>query len=141
MGFKVFADANLLLDFSLKRENYSSAREIIRNAIEGKIQLFITPSVLHITAYWVTKGYGNKRAKELLLSLLADIEVVDCDHSTCVMAIHSGINDIEDALQYYTALKHGIEYFISADKMLKKTAIPQLPVYTAEEFLEKHTLQ
>ena len=137
MAFKVFADANLLLDFSLKRENYPAARQIIRNAIEQKIELFTTPSVLHITAYWVTKGYGSKKAKELLLSLLADMQVIDCTHATCVMAVNSSIDDIEDALQYYTALQHGLEYFVSADKRLKKAAMPLLPVYTAIEFLEE----
>jgi hypothetical protein len=54
---------------------------------------------------------------------------------TSLVALNSEIDDIEDALQYYTALKHQTEYFISADKKLKKSAIPQLPVYSADEFL------
>lgn len=45
------------------------------------------------------------------------------------------MTDIEDALQYYTALHHKIDYFISCDKQLKKAAIPSLPVYLPEEFL------
>jgi predicted nucleic acid-binding protein len=135
MVFKVFADANLLLDFLLKRNNYDTAHAIIKKGVEGKIQLFTTPAVMHITAYWTTKAYGNSRAKELLLALLIDVQIIDCDHVTSLVALNSEIEDIEDALQYYTALKHQTEYFISADKKLKKSAIPQLPVYSADEFL------
>lgn len=135
MVFKVFADANLLLDFLLKRNNYDTALAIIKKGVEGKIQLFTTPAVMHITAYWTTKAYGNSRAKELLLALLIDVQIIDCDHVTSLVALNSEIDDIEDALQYYTALKHQTEYFISADKKLKKSAIPQLPVYSADEFL------
>lgn len=135
MVFKVFADANLLLDFLLKRNNYDTAHAIIKKGVEGKIQLFTTPAVTHITAYWTTKAYGNSRAKELLLALLIDVQIIDCDHVTSLVALNSEIDDIEDALQYYTALKHQTEYFISADKKLKKSAIPQLPVYSADEFL------
>jgi predicted nucleic acid-binding protein len=137
MVFKVFADANLLLDFLLKRNNYDTAHAIIKKGVEGKIQLFTTPAVMHITAYWTTKAYGNSRAKELLLALLIDVQIIDCDHVTSLVALNSEIEDIEDALQYYTALKHQTEYFISADKKLKKSAIPQLPVYSADEFLSE----
>jgi predicted nucleic acid-binding protein len=135
MASKVFADANLLLDFTLKRQNYEAAREMIRHSIEGVIQIYITPSILHIAAYWTSNTYGSVKSKMILLALLADIQVIDCDHSTALVAINSNMNDIEDALQYYTALKFGMDYFISSDKNLKKSAIPQLPVYTAAEFL------
>jgi predicted nucleic acid-binding protein len=135
MASKVFADANLLLDFTLKRENYEAAREMICHSIDGVIQIYITPYVLHIAAYWTTKTYGSAKSKLILLALLADVQIIDCDHATALVAINSNMNDIEDALQYYTALKFGMDYFISSDKNLKKTAIPQLPVYTAAEFL------
>jgi hypothetical protein len=46
------------------------------------------------------------------------------------------MNDIEDALQYYTAMHHKIPYFISNDKKLKKESINTLPVYTSSEFVK-----
>jgi hypothetical protein len=76
----------------------------------------------------------------LLLALLADVQIIDCDHATALMDINSNVSDIEDALQYYTALKFGMEYFISGDKKLKRFAIPQLPVFTAGEFLKEFPL-
>jgi len=45
------------------------------------------------------------------------------------------MTDIEDALQYYTALHHKIDFFITEDKDLQKSAIPNLPVYSSQDFL------
>lgn len=137
MAFKVFLDANILLDFTLRRPGYPEAKQLIQKGIDGDLQLTTTPAVLHITGYWLTKAYSSSTAKELIISFLTDIEIIDCDHATAVMAINSAINDIEDALQYYAALKHNAIYFISSDKQLKKSAIPQLPVYTAKELLNE----
>lgn len=137
MASKVFADANLLLDVLLQRENEPFGKQIMQYAIVGEIELLTTPAVLHICAYWLTKSYGAARAKQLLSALLAEVRIIDCDHATALIAINSNMEDIEDALQYYAALNAAADYFISADKKLKKRAIPQLPVYTAAEFLKE----
>jgi len=135
MAFKIFLDANILLDFTLKRKDYELSRALIEMGIGGRIQAFITPSVIHIVAYWLTKAYGNLKAKELLLTLLADVQVIDVNHEISLNALHSKMNDIEDALQYYTALHHRLDYFITRDKGLKKAAIAVLPVCSPEEFI------
>ncbi len=137
MASRVFLDANILLDFILKREAYPVARKIMELAINGQIQAFITPSIVHIVGYWLTKAYGNAKAKELLLTLLADVGVIDIGHEITLTALHSKIKDIEDALQYYTAIHHKVDIFISRDKDLQKAAIPTLPVYTPDEFLKE----
>lgn len=135
MASKVFLDANILLDFTLKRDEYEQSRKIIELAINGAIRAFITPSIVHIVGYWLTKAYGNAKAKEILLTLMADVTVIDLPHEIALNALHSKITDIEDALQYYTAVYHKLDYFISRDKQLQKQGIPVLPVYTPKEFL------
>jgi hypothetical protein len=46
------------------------------------------------------------------------------------------MEDMEDALQYYSALTHEADIFISSAKQLRKAAIPLLPVLTPAEFLK-----
>lgn len=130
-------DANVILDYALKRNDYETAKEILLLAIDGTIQGYITSSIVHICGYWLTKAYGHDKSKKLLSSLLADVKVLDINHETAIAALHSSIKDIEDALQYYTALQHKLEYFISRDKQLHKEAIPLLPIYTPEQFLKE----
>ncbi|ANI88931.1 hypothetical protein A9P82_06255 [Arachidicoccus ginsenosidimutans] len=135
MASKIFIDANVLLDFTLKRDNYPVTRQLFSHIVAGKVAAFVTPSVIHITAYWLVKAYGNSKTKEILLGLLAHIKVIDTSHEIVLNAISSRMTDIEDALQYYTALHFQTDYFISEDKKLKKSAIASLPVFTVKEFL------
>lgn len=136
MASKIFLDANVLLDFLLKRTDYNDSKKIIQLVIDKRIRAFITPAIVHIVAYWVVKAYGIEKTKELLLTLLADITVIDSSHQITLTALHSKIDDIEDALQYYTAIHYKIDYFISRDKKLQKSAIASLPVYNLKEFFD-----
>lgn len=138
MAFRVLLDANILLDFTLQRKDFASARKLIEWAMVGRIHAFITPAILHIVGYWLTKEYGADQAKEILLTLLVDIQVIDIGHEASVNALHSQMTDIEDALQYYTALHHKLDYFITRDRDLIKSAIPILPAYSPEEFIKSN---
>lgn len=139
MASKIFLDANVLLDFTLKREGYETAKEVVALAVAGLVQAFITPAIVHIVGYWLSKAYGHAKAKQILLTLLLDIKVIDINHEVILTALHSKMGDIEDALQYYTAIYHKVDYFISSDKQLKKAAIPGLPVYAPKEFIKHFT--
>ena len=140
MAYKVFLDANILLDFTLKRNEYEQSKQIIEKVIGGTIHAFITPSIIHIVGYWLTKVYGNVKAKEILLTLMADVTVIDLPHEHVLNALHSKITDIEDALQYYTAIHHKLDYFVSRDVQLQKQSMPLLPVCTPQELLAELSL-
>ncbi|MDB4904049.1 MAG: hypothetical protein JWQ63_3330 [Mucilaginibacter sp.] len=135
MAVKIFLDANILLDYALNREHYTEAEKVLDLVVNKKVHAFITSSVLHITCYWVSKVYGNIKTKNLLISFLADISIIDIPHEIALAALNSRIDDIEDALQYYTAIHHKLDYFISRDKQLQKDSIPILPVFTPHEFM------
>ncbi len=137
MAFKVFLDANVLLDFLLKRGHYEDARDIMSLVIEGKVNAYITPVIVHIVGCWLAKAYGSEKAKQLLLSLLDNVRAIDISHELTLLALNSKIDDIEDALQYYTAIHNQLDYFISRDKKFQKSAIPSLPVIDPSHFLKQ----
>lgn len=136
MASKLFLDANILLDLTLKREGYGQAKQIAETAILGLIRLYTSSSIIHIVGYWLTKAYGPNKAKELLLALLDDVQILETNHETTTDALHSNMIDIEDAIQYHTALYHKLDAFISRDKHLQKASTSTLPIYTPEEFLK-----
>ncbi len=140
MAFKVFLDANVLLDFTLKRKAYPESKRLFELIVSKQIKGFITPAIVHIVGYSLTKAYGAKESKKLLLSILSDVQSVDIPHQVVVNALLSNINDNEDALQYYAGLDHNLDYFISENKLLKKQSNSILPVYTAKEFLKEFDL-
>lgn len=51
-------------------------------------------------------------------------------------ALNSRFSDKEDALQYYTAINHGADYFITRNIKDYKNAIETLQVFTPLEFLQ-----
>jgi predicted nucleic acid-binding protein len=137
MAFRIFLDANVLLDFTLKREgNYATARKLMEWAVKGRVQAYITPAVVQVMCQQLIAAYGAERAKELLLALLAEVQVIDTGHEITVSALHSKMSNMEDALSYYTALHHKLDYFITRNSELPKAAIPGLPVCTPEEFIQ-----
>ncbi|MCY1524939.1 hypothetical protein D9M68_599000 [compost metagenome] len=135
MGFKIFLDANIVLDYALKRENYAELRTIFKWEESGKVNFYISLSVVHIVNYFLTKYLGQVIAKTTLLKLLQVISVVDGNHDTVLLAIQNNNPDIEDALQYEVAYKNRVDYFMSADKLLKKYADHRLPVVNVSEVL------
>lgn len=138
MAFRVFLDADILLDFTLKKETYPIVRQLMEWMVRGRVQVFVTAAVIRDIGRALTKAYGVDQAKALLLALLAEVQIIDAGYETTVNALHSRMEDIPEALSYYAALHHRLDYFITRDKNLSKAAIPVLPVCTPEEFIKKN---
>jgi len=64
------------------------------------------------------KGIWIAKSKSLLLELLSIVTVIDTPHEVMIAGLNSRMSDIEDSLQYNTALHHKMD-FISGDKGLK----------------------
>jgi len=137
MAFKVFLDANVLLDYFLKRQLYIDSKQVIALSINAEIEACTSAGIIQIVAHWLTKAYGVEKTKELLLTLVKDVGVIYISEETLLWALRSNISDIEDAFQYYVAVQYGVDYFISHDKKLKKEALPVLPILTASELLKR----
>ncbi len=133
---RVFLDANVILDFTLKRETYEDCFQLIKKTELGEILSYISPSIIQMSGYWLAKAYGWEQAKKILVALTNIITVVDCDHEIVVNGLKSSFKDVEDAIQYFTALNHKMDFFISLDKEFKKYAYENLEVQSPEEFLE-----
>jgi predicted nucleic acid-binding protein len=138
MGFRIFVDTDILLDFLLKRSSYQIVRRLVDWAVGGRVQLFTSPAILRDIAWELTKAYGAAQAKELLLALLAILQLVDAGYDTAVSALQSEIGNISGAISYHTALNHRLDYFITHDTSLLGVVNPVLPAYTAIDFLNRH---
>jgi len=139
MAFKIFLDANVILDFALRREvGYDNAKKIVQSVIDGKFNAYITPAIVHIAGYYLTRAYEAETAKKILLALLTDITTIDIPHSITLHALRSSMMDIEDALQYYSAQYHDLDYFVSRDKpLLNFNGKDKLPVIHPKDFVNQ----
>jgi len=136
MAVKIFLDANVILDFLLKRPHYHQSRQLFQLIVDHRVSAITSPSIVHILIYWLGKAYGPVQCRSMLSLLFQDVEVAAVDHQLVQEALHGSMRDLEDALQYHTALRHRADYFVSRDADLKRDATTALPVLTPEELLE-----
>ena len=136
MQKKIFLDANILLDLLLKRDGHESSRQLIDAIIRGLVKGYTSVSVLHILAYWLQKAYGTATAKKLLLSLSEEVTFIDCSHASATLALHASFSDIEDAVQYQTAIQHKVHFFITRDRGIIRQSNKALPALSPKVFLE-----
>jgi len=72
-----------------------------------------------------------------LLNLLSIINVIDPPQNIINKALHANFNDIEDALQVYTALHFNMDCFITSDKKLKKETSSTLPILSPSDYVKE----
>ena len=135
MSNRIYLDANILLDYVLDRPEKESAGKILQLINKGIIKAYISSSIIHILSYVLSKTFSVEKTKEVIISIIHDIELIDMPKEIVLQSLNSKMNDIEDALQYHVALYNKIDFFISNDKKLKKEAIPALPIYTPKELM------
>ena len=135
MSNRIYLDANILLDYVLDRPEKESAAKILQLINNGNIKAYISSSIIHILGYVLSKNFSIEKTKEVIISIIHDIELIDMPKEIVLQSLNSKMNDIEDALQYHVALYNKIDFFISNDKKLKKEAIPALPIYTPKELI------
>lgn len=133
MASKIFLDANIILDYILKRNHFQEIKALFQLEQKATIRFYMSSSVVHIIGYFLTKTLGSSVAKTTMLKLLNNIQVVDGSHITTILAMQSDNPDIEDALQYEIAIKNKMDYFLSADKKFQKYSTVKLPIVSVLE--------
>ena len=105
---KVFLDTNVLLDYLAARTPFDqAAKKIFQQAESGQIELFISALSLCNIAYIFRKLSPGANIQQILteISQLATITAVD---SIVISdALQSAFRDFEDAVQSFSAFRHG----------------------------------
>lgn len=145
MDYKIFADTNVFLDHLLERtSDWHYARDTFAMAERREILIVTSSSSL------VNVLYGLKQQKKLTQQdiitiinyVLGYVRLLQTKEATFISALSSWFSDLEDAIQYYTALDAmDIDYFITSNTKDYKKALPQLPVITPKQFITLHNKQ
>ena len=133
---RLFLDANILV--SVLNKEYPifmySAR-ILSLADERTIKLFTSPTCIAIAFYFSSKKSGGPKAKEKIASLRQHIQITTLDEHCVMQALNNPqVNDLEDGIQYYTALKHSCEFIITEN--VRDFHFSDIQVRDSESFLK-----
>lgn len=76
------------------------------------------------------------KSSQILELILSYTQLSYTSNQSFKSALQAGFNDLEDAIQYYTALDAGsIDYFITSDIKDYKKASFELPALTPKQFI------
>lgn len=132
---KIFIDSDIILDVLAQRNQfYAPAARLLTAIVKGRVAAFTSPLVIANTYYLLSKIRSKKIALQSIKRLKVYISVLSMDESAVDFALNSLFSDFEDALQYYTAKSHDINFIITRNKKDFKRS--KISVCTAEEYLK-----
>ena len=136
---KLFVDTDVILDLLGQRiPHFHFSAVLFTFAEMKKLELYTSPLILANTFYILRKQLGNDEAKKALRKLRILLHIIDSSETVVDKALNSDFSDFEDAIQYYTALEHGISVILTRNLRDYKNA--SVIVQTPEAFLVANQL-
>lgn len=138
---KVFLDTNVLIDVLAVREPfYADSAALWTLAEEGGFKGCVSVISFTNIFYIVRKLAGLQRARTALVLLRDSFVPVECDADVLRQAIDANLNDFEDAVQYFSALR------VQADCLVTRNpghfpVDSQCPIITPHGFLAEYSIE
>ena len=131
----VCLDTNVSFDLIGERlPYYNSASSILNLAEKGAIRLSISSISLTTLIYLSYDRYKITDPTQKLIDFINMCSLLVTSKPTSLRGMKSGFIDKEDALQYFTAKKARVDYFITRDKKGFRKADGQVIILTPEQF-------
>jgi len=134
MKTKLFIDTNVMLDLLGERMPfYNSVAKIATLADKGQIILIASALSYATVSYFLAKFENAEKAKVKLRKFKIISQICDLNEIIIEKGLNSNFSDLEDSLQYFSALSSNCEILITRNgKDFKES---QIPIMTAEEYL------
>lgn len=130
----VLCDINILLDIFLKREPfYHSAAELFQKVENGKIKGYLCALSFPTLFYILSKELSRIKALKILEKIRIVFNVAAVDEKNIDLSLTSDFKDIEDAIQYYSAIHVKADCIITRNK--QDYSEDKIPILTPDEFL------
>ncbi len=114
----IFLDANVIVSV-LNHEYpvFSYSSRILSLADRPGYKLFTSPISFAIAFYFCEKKSGTKLAREKIRILSEKLHFTEINQATVELVINNKrIHDLEDGLQYYSALSSRCKYIVTEDR-------------------------
>lgn len=131
---KLFFDTNILLDVLAKRDPfYKDSARLWTLAERRQVEASISTLSLNNIYYIIRKASDKHKAHEASIILRNIFDLVAPDQKIVNQAIDAVIDDFEDAVQFYSAIRVQANYLITrnTDDFPKN----QIPIMPPDEFL------
>jgi len=134
--YKVFLDTNILLDYLIvDRTGNPSAQRLMGLIVGDKLTGYISPLSLLNIFFILRKQLTEHERKEIIESFLEILEIIELDFDTLQMGLYIPVSDYQDAIQYISATRANVDFFITGDHQLQNYDL-ELKRISAQDFLD-----
>lgn len=121
---RLFLDTNVVIDlFESDRVYHDHSLALFQAADKQLVDLFVSPITIINTVYVLRKVEGPSAVASKMKRVLSIVRTVDTSHNALLQAMDRGWSDIEDAVQYHTALSvGGFDALVTGDPGFPKKA-------------------
>jgi predicted nucleic acid-binding protein len=137
----VFVDANIVVDWlnadSSQNTLCSNCLQVIKSLYKKPM---VSPVSIAIVFYLVSKKVKDKKlVKRVLDEAFSNFIVTGANQATIDKAFSSAYLDIEDAIQYYSAMESGADAIVTFNGF--DYIHSKIPILHPEEFLQLHEIK
>lgn len=134
---KVFVDTNVLLDILMERTPWANDAAVLFSMADRKeIELLCCSLSFSTTIYLMQRFKYTRKEIVSKLSIIKSIcTVTTVNEAVIDRMLQSDFNDLEDAIQYYSALAFGAEAIVTRNT--KDFAASKIPVVSPHDFCIK----
>ena len=134
----IFIDTDVVLDFLLDREPYSSFASIIfTHSEERKNRTYISPLTVGNCYYVLRRLASHNKVIGSLQKLLVITNITSISKRDVVLALNSKFRHLENALQHHSAISHSkIDVILTG--IIKDYKKSEIPVMTPETYMKTY---
>jgi predicted nucleic acid-binding protein len=134
---RVFIDTNILLDLLLERQPWVQQASVLFSMADRKELDLLCCSLSFSTAVYLMHRlkYSRKEIITKLTIVKSLCTVTTVDSSVIDRVLQSDFSDLEDGMQYYSALAANAEAIVTRNE--KDYALSNIPVLSPTEFLNE----
>jgi predicted nucleic acid-binding protein len=137
---RVFLDANILMAVLNKELNhFTNCARVLSLVDQRRFAVYTSPMCLAIAFYFASKKSGIATAKQKLKILCDKLHITQHQEKDVERIMsNKKILDLEDGLEYYSALSSKCQYIVSLD--VKDFHFSEIPVLLPQDFLLQHVV-
>ena len=132
----VFVDTDIALDLLSERvPYYQAAAKLFTLGDRGKIKIFTSAVSFNNINYLLTKQFNASESRRILSSFKVLVKILAVDGKIIDLALNSKFSDLEDAIQYFTAIENGIEILLTRNSKDYKQA--RIAILSADAYISQ----
>lgn len=131
----LFIDTDIIIDLLSDRKDFSIyAAKIFSLGVEKKVKLITSSNSIATTYYILSQRMKIANADKLIYNILQHLDIIPVNKLILEKAFSSKFKDIEDAIQYFSALDYKkTDYIITRN--IPDYKLSSIPVYSSNEIL------